>query len=173
MWAGAGALSSCGCCKPVAAFVLSTLVSISGPRVSWDSKHSKPEHRDRSIKSSVKEWIRTALHIHTQKSPAGSPGFSVCQGDLLRLVTRCGSKLFRFCNGARCPARDRYGRSRSVTFHQHRNHRAFGFLHERQLSFGVQIDADEIAQPDLPGCNQVRQREYQVALDCALQVTRT
>ena len=58
----------------------------------------------------------------------------------------------------------------SVTLQKHGGHGAFGFLGENELAVGVEVDADEVSQLDLPGGHQIGQREHEIALDGALEV---
>src|ERR1019366_4434437 len=92
------------------------------------------------------------------------------QLDLLILVDR--AKLFalndrarRFC-GRHC--RDR--RCRSVALKQHGHHGAFGLFHKGELALPEEVDADEISQLHLSGCDQVGQWEHDVAFNGTLQV---
>src|SRR5581483_12488263 len=65
----------------------------------------------------------------------------------------------------------RCGRGGSVTFEQHGNHGAFGFLDEGQFAFGRHIDTHEVSELHLSGGDQVGEREHDVAFDCTFQVT--
>src|SRR5262249_32460567 len=55
-------------------------------------------------------------------------------------------------------------------FEQHRHQSAFRLLDEGHLVFGVDIDANEVTQLDLPGGYQVGKREHDEALNGALRV---
>src|ERR1700690_731454 len=102
-----------------------------------------------------------------------SPYFTYQQLDLLILVDRAklfahdyGTRRSRSCRGRNC-------RRRSIAFKQHWNHRTLSFFHEREFAFAEHIHTHEVAELHLSGGNEIRQREYQMAFDSALQMPRS
>src|ERR1051326_6029674 len=80
--------------------------------------------------------------------------------------------VFGYATPAGLSRRRRGAAQIAVLFQQHGNQRSFSFFGEGKLAF-LHVDADEVAQLDLPGSYQVGQRKDNVLLDGPLQVTRS
>src|SRR5271165_4445509 len=67
--------------------------------------------------------------------------------------------------------RDMRARLQPVPRQQDRHQCSFSFFDEGHSTVTIAVDADEVSQLHLPGCDQVRQRENNMTLDGPLQVT--